>query len=167
MKKSWILLAGAAIGLSSCGVSVDVFGAVSLNAAKNPCIAPSGSSVKELNLAFNYTGTLKGVNIVFTPYQKPAQTVNVADITAPLPAGFRIATNTAGVAQLFLDLNQLSPTPAPAASTQAITKPNPQTLFPMDIQVEAVGKSSDIKITLKSLTNVDVSDCYPPVPANP
>ena len=138
MKKSWILLAGAALGLSSCVVTgnVDIFSAFNLNTAKNPCIAPISSSVKELNLMFNYTGELRGINITFTPYQKSSQTVNVTDITAASPAGFRVVTNVAGTAKLFLDLNQLSPTPAPAASVQAITKPNPQELLPMDIQVE-------------------------------
>ena len=164
MTKSWFLLGGVALGLSSCVMTgnSEVFSASNLNTAKNPCIAPKGSSVTELNLSFNYTGTLKGVNMTFTPYQKPAQNVNVADITALWPAGFRIATNTAGTAQLFLDLNQLSPTLAPTTSPQAITKPNPQTLFPMDIQLEAIGKTNDAKIKLNVLTNVDVSECYPP-----
>jgi hypothetical protein len=166
VKKSWILLAGAALGLSSCVVTgnVEVFSAFNLNAAKIACVASANSSVKELNLTFNYTGTLRGLNMTFTPYQKPAQTVTVSDIDAAPPAGFRIVTSTAGTAKLFLDLQQLNPTPAPVLSTQAIVQPNPQTIYPMDIQIEALGKTADAKIKLNNLTNVDVADCYPPKP---
>jgi hypothetical protein len=164
MNKSWLLLAGVAAGLTSCVVSgnVEVFSAFNLNAAKVACVASSNPSVKELNLTFNYTGTLRGLNMTFTPYQKPAQTVTISDIDAAPPAGFRIVTSTAGTAKLFLDLQQLNPTPVPAVSAQAIVQPNPQTIYPMDIQIEALGKTADAKIKLNNLTNVDVADCYPP-----
>ena len=148
-------------------VNVEVFSAFNLNAAKIACVAQSGSGVKELNLTFNYTGTLRGLNMTFVPYRNPPQSaqqinVNIADIDAAPPAGFRIVTSTAGTAKLFIDLNQIMPTSSPIASTQAIPKPDPQTLYPMDIQIEALGKTGDAKIKLNNLTNVDVSDCYPP-----
>jgi hypothetical protein len=157
MNKAWLLLVGAAMGLSSCVVTgnVEVFSAFNLRASKTPCVQTG--NVRELNLAFTYTGELRGVNMTFTPNGKPAQTVNISNLRSP-PVGFRIDTLTAGDAKLYVNLEQINPT------TTGITQPDPVTLRPMDIAVDAFGTSQNAKISLAPLSNVDVSACYAPTP---
>jgi hypothetical protein len=161
VKKSWILLAGAALGLSSCVVTgnVEVFSAFSPRAAAVACT--SNGSVRELNLGFTYTGTLKGLNFAFTPNQKPPVYVSIPDLSSP-PAGFRIDTFTAGDAKLYVNLEQIATTNS--ATPQAVPQPDPKTSYPMTIEIEALGKTTDAKIKMSPIKNVDVADCYPPKP---
>jgi hypothetical protein len=169
VKKSWLLLAGAAVGLTSCVISgnVEVFSAFNLKAPKVACTVTGTppNDKRELNLSFNYAGTLRGVKLTFTPNGKPSVVANIADLSAP-PAGLRIDTLTAGEARLFIDLSQLTTAPVTPTSleTQDVPKPIEQRIYPMDIDAEAIGKTADAKIKLNSLTNVNVENCYAPDP---
>ena len=162
MKKSWILLAGAALGLSSCAVNVDIFSAFNLRAPKVACTLNTTTNAKELNLAFTYAGTLRGVNLTFSSKDVPTQKASITDLANP-PIGLRIDTLTAGDAKLYVDLEKITASPV---ATQGIDKPKPVTSYPMDVQVEAIGNAA-AKITLVPLTNIDVEKCYPPVVVTP
>ena len=164
MKKSWILLASAAIGLSSCAVNVDIFSAFSLRAPKAACTFNTTTNAKELNLAFTYAGTLRGVNLTFSSKDAPTQRASITDLANP-PVGLRIDTLTAGDAKLYVDLEKIAASPV---TPSGVPQPQPVLSYPMDVQVEAIGNAA-AKITLAPLTNIDVKDCYPPkpAPANP
>jgi hypothetical protein len=164
MNKSWLLLAGVAVGLSSCVANVDVFSAVNLRVGKPACKV-SATGKRELNLLFTYAGTLplRGVKMTFTPNGNPPSTVTISDVKAP-PAGFTIDTFTANTANILVDLNQIVPDAAmTSVAPLAITPPKEQVSLPMDIQVEAVTTGS-ASIKLEGLSKVDVSECYPPKP---
>jgi hypothetical protein len=169
VKKSWLLLVGAAVGLSSCVVTgnVEVFSAFNLRTPKAACIVTgiAPNDKRELNLAFNYTGTLRGVKLTFKPNAQPTVIAAIDDLSNP-PAGLRIDTLTAGEAKLFIDLNQIATVPAASSmSPMAVPKPDVQPIRPMDIDAEAVGKTADARLKLNSLTNVNVENCYAPDPA--
>lgn len=158
MKKSWILLAGAAIGLSSCVANIEIFSAFNLRAPKVACTLNAVTGAKELNLAFTYAGTLRGVNLTFASVGSPTQKASITDLSNP-PIGLRIDTLTAGDAKLYIDLEKIAASPV---TPMGIPKPKPVTSYPMDVQVEAIGSTTAAKITLSPLTNIDVRDCYPP-----
>ncbi|WP_297859176.1 hypothetical protein [Meiothermus sp.] len=141
--------------LGACSQIVGGFSAFNLTTPKEPCTLTG--SVRELNLSFNYTGTLKGVNLLFTPNGKSSVAVNIADLSAP-PTGLRVNTLTAGEARLFINLATLEPS---AASSQAIPQPNPRQIYPMDIELQAIGSNGERPGVLK-LPNVDVANCYVP-----
>ena len=167
MKKSWILLAGAAVGLSSCVVTgnVEIFSAFNLRAPKVACTFNTTTNSKELNLAFTYAGTLRGVNLTFASKDAPTQKASITDLANP-PVGLRIDTLTAGDAKLYINLEKIAASPV---TPLGIPRPQPVTSYPMDVQVEAIGNAAAAKITLSPLTNVDVKNCYPPdpTPVNP
>ena len=162
MKKSWILLAGAALGLSSCVANIEIFSAFNLRAPKAACTLNTTTGAKELNLAFTYAGTLRGVNLTFSSEGSATQKVSITDLANP-PVGLRIDTLTAGDAKLYVDLEKIAASPV---TPSGVTKPKPVTSFPMDVQVEAIGNAA-AKITLAPLTNIDVEKCYPPVVVTP
>lgn len=164
MKKSWILLVGAALGLSSCVANVEIFSAFNLRAPKVACTLNTTTNAKELNLAFTYAGTLRGVNLTFASQGSSTQKVLITDLANP-PIGLRIDTLTAGDAKLYVDLEKIS---ASSVTPAGIPRPQPVTSYPMDVQVEAIGNAS-AKIALSPLTNVDVKFCYPidPAPVTP
>jgi hypothetical protein len=128
------------------------FSAFNLTTPKEPCTLTG--SARELNLSFNYTGTLKGVSLLFTPNGKSPVAVNIADLSAP-PPGLRVNTLTAGEARLFVNLATLEPTP----TALAIPQPNPRQIYPMDIELQAIGSNGERPGVLK-LPNVDVANCY-------
>lgn len=145
-----------AVGLlGACSQIVGGFSAFNLTVPKEPC-TPSGG-VRELNLSFNYTGTLKGVNLTFTPNGKSPVAVNIPDLSAP-PTGLRVNTLTAGEARLFINLATLEPS---GTSAQAIPQPSPRLIYPMDIDLQAIGSNGERPGVLK-LTSVDVANCYAP-----
>ncbi|WP_337871259.1 hypothetical protein [Meiothermus sp.] len=153
MRRLVLGLLGATL-LGACSQIVGTFSAFNLTVPKEACTVTN--NVRELNLSFNYTGTLKGVSLVFTPNGKSAVTVSVPDLSNP-PAGLRVNTLTAGEAKLFIDLNTLSPTP----TALAIPQPNPRQIYPMDIELQAIGSNNERPGPLK-LPNVDVANCYAP-----
>lgn len=165
MKKSWILLAGAALGFSSCVFTgnVEVFSAFNLRVGKPTCVVTTSTGKRQLNVLFSYAGALKGVKMTFTPNQKPSATVTISDVKSP-PAGFEIDTFTSNTANILVDLNTINPDPMP----MAIQPPAEKVSLPMDIQLEAITTGANA-IKLEGLSKVDVSECYPPkpVPANP
>lgn len=153
VKKLILGLLGVGL-LGACSQIVGTFSAFNLTVPKEACTV--ANNVRELNLSFNYTGTLKGVSLLFTPNGKTAVTVNVPDLSSP-PAGLRVNTLTAGEAKLFIDLNTLNPTP----TALAIPQPNPRQIYPMDIELQAIGSNNERPGPLK-LPNVDVANCYAP-----
>lgn len=155
MKKPLFGLVGLGI-LAACSQIVGGFSAFNLSAPKQACVLNTSSSVTELNLSFNYTGTLKGLKLTFTPNGKTGVVANIADLGTP-PAGLRVNTLTAGEAKMFIDLNTLA---TAAASTQAVPKPDSQVIYPMDIKLEAIGSGGE-KPGALNLLNVDVAKCYP------
>lgn len=145
-----------AVGLlGACSQIVGGFSAFNLTAPKEPCTLSGG--VRELNLSFNYTGTLKGVNLTFTPNGKSPVAVNIPDLSAP-PTGLRVNTLTAGEARLFINLATLEPS---GTSAQAIPQPNPRQIYPMDIELQAIGGNNERPAPLR-LIGVDVANCYAP-----
>ncbi len=153
MKKLMLGWLGAGL-LGACSQIVGTFSAFNLTVPKEACTVTG--NVRELNLSFNYTGTLKGVSLLFTPNGKPPASVSIPDLSAP-PAGLRVNTLTAGAAKLFIDLGTLSPT----ATALAIPQPNPRQIYPMDIELQAIGSNNERPGVLK-LPNVDVANCYAP-----
>ncbi len=94
--------------------------------------------------------------MTFTPNGKPPQSVNIPNLRQP-PTGFRIDTLNSNEARLFINLEQITPTsPTPMGIEPPVTK----TLYPMTIDLEAIGTSTNAKIKLSPLQNVDVGGCY-------
>ena len=147
-------LAAAGLGmLAACGIGERLgFSANNLQSAKPACVLNTTTQRQELNLRFDYTGTLSRLSLTFTPNGKPAVTVNIPNLDNP-PAGFRLDTRTATVARVYVDLGLIEP----SANAQAIPQPNPRTLFPMDVSLKAGDGSTERTL---DLTNVDVAACY-------
>lgn len=153
MKK--LMLGLLSVGLlGACSQIIGTFSAFNLTVPKEACTVTG--NVRELNLSFNYTGTLKGAGLLFTPNGKSPVAVNITDLSAP-PTGLRVNTLTAGEAKLFIDLGTLNPTP----TALAIPQPNPRQIYPMDIELQAIGSNNERPGVLK-LPNVDVANCYAP-----
>jgi hypothetical protein len=165
VKKSWLLLVGAAVGLTSCVVSgnVKVFTAFNLQTPKEAClvtIVPSAPSKRELQLSFNYSGPLKALTFSFRPNGATQDTVVAVPNLESEPVGFDINTLESNIAKLKVNLEQIQPTPP---ATAAIPEPAPKTSLPMDVKVDVFPDGSDSKITLE-LLNIDVANCYTPKP---
>lgn len=144
-----LLLAAAGTGLlAAC--STFGFNAFNLRTTADSCTLVDGK--RELRLEFDYTGTLNRLGITFTPNGKPAETVSIPNLDAQTP-GFTLNTRGAGLAKINIDLGVIQP----SASGQAISQPNPRTLYPMNITVRAGDGSSEKTLELK---NVDVASCY-------
>lgn len=158
MKKLLLGLMGIGL-LGACSQIVNGFSAFNLAAPKEACVVNAQTSAKELNLSFNYTGTVKGLKLTFSPFSNPPLVNPPVVVDVPnlesLPAGFRINTLTSNEVKIYLDLNTLTPT----ASAQAITKPSVKELYPMDIKLEATGSNGE-KPGALNLYGVDVAKCY-------
>jgi hypothetical protein len=162
VKKSWLLLAGAAVGLTSCVVSgnVKVFTAFNLQTPKEACLVTVSPAKRELQLSFNYSGPLKSLTFYFRPNGATQDTVVAVPNLEAEPEGFDINTLESNIAKLKINLEQMQPTPP---ATTAIPEPAPKTSLPMDVKVDVFPEGSDSKLTLE-LLNIDVANCYTPKP---
>lgn len=150
-----MLLALAGVGLlAACGGLSSGFKAFNLATPKEACVLNSSKGIYEMNLSFNFLGTLKGAKFTFTPNNKTPVVANITDLANP-PTGLRVDTLTAGEAKLYVDLNTLEPNVA----TQAIPKPDVKQVFPMDVTVDATG--SDGHTDTLTVRGIDVAKCYP------
>jgi hypothetical protein len=157
--KRLLLISTLGLSLASCNALQQAvkFSILNFTPGSPACkAAPVPSKAKELALGFDWIGAngLKSMRLTLSPNGQTAQVLTFDPVSPP--AGVRVDPfSRSNHVDVFIDLNTVSTVPV----LTTVPKPNPVTLYPMNVNLEATSREADVS-NPPEIKNINVEECF-------